>query len=228
MEMFYYETHMHTFPSSACACASPSEQVAAYKGRGYTGIIVTDHFTNGNSGCSRGGVLPWEEKMAFFAQGYEDAKAAGDVCGLDVFFGLEFCVGEIEFLTYGLTPALLYNCPDLDQMGSRAFSAFVRKAGGYLAQAHPYRTAPWITKSEPVNPKLIDGMEVFNAGDIGKDCNSKAEKFARKHGIPMQAGSDSHLTVLPFASGIGLKKRAGDIFDIIEAIKKSEVTLIKE
>jgi hypothetical protein len=224
--MFLYETHMHTFPSSACAATTPAAQVRAYKDRGYAGIIVTDHFTNGNSGCPHD--LPWEEKMAFFVRGYEEAKAAGDLCGLDVFFGIEFNVGCTEFLTYGLSPALLYKTPDLDRLGVKEYSAFVRRSGGYLAQAHPFRKAPWIIKSEPVAPALIDGMEVYNAGDMGKESNHKAKKFARLHNIPMQAGSDSHYEDIPFASGIGLRKRAKSIFDIIEAIKAGEVTLITE
>jgi hypothetical protein len=224
--MFLYETHLHTFPSSACATAPPCAQVRAYKNRGFSGIIVTDHFTNGNSGCPGG--LTWNEKMDFFIRGYENAKAEGDLCGLDVFFGFEFCVGDIEFLAYGLSPGILYQTPGLDRMGINDFSAFVRRAGGYLAQAHPFRKAPWITKSEPVDPRLIDGMEVFNAGDMGTDSNKKAEKFARLHNIPMQAGTDSHHEQLPFTSGIGLKKRAESIKDIIDAIKNGGVELIKD
>jgi hypothetical protein len=164
--------------------------------------------------------------MEFFTRGYEEAKEEGGRCGLDVFFGLEFNVGDTEFLTYGLSPALLFENPGLDRLTAKEFSAFVRREGGYLAQAHPYRVAPWIRKSEPVDPGLIDGMEVFNAGDMGKDSNRKAEKFARLHNIPMQAGSDSHYEDIPFAGGIGLRKRAESIFDIIEAIKKGEVSLI--
>ena len=224
--MFLYETHLHTFPASACATALSYAQVRAYKDRGYAGIIVTDHFINGNSSCPSG--LTWEEKMTFLVRGYEDAKVEGDLCGLDVFFGFEFCVGDIEFLTYGLTPALLYQTPGLDRMGIKEFSAFVRRAGGYLAQAHPYRKAPWIAKSEPVDPRLIDGMEVFNAGDLGADSNKKAEKFARLHNIPMQTGTDSHHEQLTFVSGIGLKKRAESIEDVIKAIKNREVELIKD
>jgi len=50
---FLYETHMHTSEVSACAVISAEQQVAAYKKRGYCGIISTDHFINGYSTCPK-------------------------------------------------------------------------------------------------------------------------------------------------------------------------------
>ena len=46
--MFRYETHLHTAEGSGCASASGAEQARRYKALGYDGIIVTDHFFNGN------------------------------------------------------------------------------------------------------------------------------------------------------------------------------------
>ena len=54
-----------------------------YKEEGYTGIIVTDHFFNGNTTVPRD--LPWEERVELFCKGYENAKAKGDEIGLDVY-----------------------------------------------------------------------------------------------------------------------------------------------
>ena len=72
----------------------------------------------------------------------------------------------------------------------------------------------------PVDPKLIDGVEIFNASRIrkGKE-NAKAIAFARQHNLPVQAGTDAHHPNLKLYSGIMLEKRANDIFDIIRAIK---------
>ena len=58
-----------------------------YKEIGYTGLIVTDHFFNGN--CAVPKDLPWKERIDMYYAGYEDAKAEGDKIGLQVFFGLE-------------------------------------------------------------------------------------------------------------------------------------------
>ncbi|MCL2003330.1 MAG: PHP domain-containing protein [Oscillospiraceae bacterium] len=222
--MFLYETHLHTAPVSACAAASPVEQVRAYKAGGYTGIIVTDHFINGNSGCPRD--WPWAEKMAFFCSGYELAKKEGDLCGLDVFFGFEFSVSGQEFLTYGLSPDFLLANTDMDKLSVARFSALVRANGGYLAQAHPFREAFWIRNPGPVEPRLMDGVEVYNAG-MPDEVNRKALEFARLHGLPMQAGSDCHDTGIPFVSGIALRDKANSIFDIIDAIKANTAELIR-
>ncbi|MDR0293751.1 MAG: PHP domain-containing protein [Oscillospiraceae bacterium] len=220
---YLYETHMHTSPVSACAASSPASQARAYKRRDYAGIIVTDHFTNGNSGCPPG--LPWDEKMAFFASGYEEAKKEGGRCGLDVFFGWEFNVEGTEFLTYGLSLDFLLAHPDMDKLPIRQYSGLVRSAGGYLAQAHPFRTANWIRNPGAVAPDLMDGVEVYNAG-IPDEANTKAFDFARLHGLPVQAGSDSHHEILPFSSGIALPKKAESIADIIDAIKTNRAELI--
>jgi hypothetical protein len=221
--MYLYETHLHTYPVSSCAASTPVAQVHAYKDRGYTGVIVTDHFFNGNSGCPRW--LPWEEKAEFFILGYELATKAGQTCGLDVFFGWEYSVNGTEFLTYGLSPDFLLAHPDMDKLTAKQYSALVRDSGGYLAQAHPYRVGGWIEKPFPVEPDLIDGVEVYNA-NLPDHVNAKAFEYARLHNLPMQAGSDSHHVNAPFASGIALASKAESIADIITAIKTRQAELI--
>lgn len=221
---YLYETHMHTSPSSACASSSPAQQVRAYKDRGYAGIIVTDHFINGNSACPQYG-LTWTEQMAFFSQGYEKAKKEGKKRGLDVFLGWEWCFAGTEFLTYGLSMDFLLAHPNLDALTIEQYCKLVREHGGYNAQAHPFRRGYWIDNPFPVAPGLIDGVEVYNAG-MPDEVNKKARDFAIGHNLPVQAGSDSHYEDIPFASGIALAKRAESIFDIIEAIKARAVELI--
>ncbi|MCL1820232.1 MAG: PHP domain-containing protein [Oscillospiraceae bacterium] len=215
---FLYETHMHTSPVSKCAAVTPAEQARIYKKRGYTGVIVTDHFVNGySSGCSRS--LPWKEKIAFFMSGYEDVRREGSKLGLDVFPGWEYTIGELDFLTYGLSADFLLAHPEMEALNIEQYSNLVRDNGGYIAQAHPYRDAWWCTQiSLPVEPELIDGIEVYNGG-MPPEINKKAYKFARRNGLPMQAGSDSHQKGVSFSAGVMLYKRAESIFDIINAIK---------
>lgn len=220
---YLYETHMHTAPSSACAVSTPAQQVRAYKNRGYAGIIVTDHFVNGNSGCIYG--LTWAEQMAFFSQGYEKAKKEGQRCGLDVFLGWEWNLFGTELLTYGLSMDFLLTHPKLDMLSIEQYCKLVREHGGYNAQAHPYRRGYWIHDPYPVDPGLIDGIEVFNA-TMSDENNKKARAFAAQHNLPMQAGSDSHHENTFFTSGIRLDKKAESIFDIIEAIKTGDAELI--
>jgi len=214
---------MHTSEVSRCAVSSAAQQVAAYKKRGYTGIIITDHFINGNNTCPRN--LPWEKKMRHFVTGFEAAKREGDKIGLDVFFGWEFTIRGADFLTYGLDLDFLLNNPNIDWLGIEEYSALVRKSGGYLAQAHPYRDEYYIEHNYPVLPNLIDGVEAFNSMDRDS-ANAKAFEFAEINDLPIQAGTDSHSVRNYYYSGIMLQEKANDIQDIVRAIRAKEVMLI--
>ena len=221
---YLYETHMHTAEVSACAVSRAADQVRAYKRRGYAGVIVTDHFINGNS------VIPinlrWDRRMDLFVAGYEKAKKEGVKRGVDVFFGWEYTLDGSDFLTYGLGPEFLYEHPDFDRLTIEQYSALIRSSGGYIAQAHPFRVAAYIKNQFPAAPELLDGVEVHNAS-MPADVNEKALAFAKLHGLPMQSGSDSHNVELRFpASGVALDQKAADIFDIIGAIKSGAAELL--
>ena len=220
---YLYETHMHTAEVSACAVSAAADQARAYKRRGYAGIIVTDHFINGNSVIPYN--LQWDRQMKLFAAGYEKAKKEGDKLGLDVFFGWEFTIEGSDFLTYGLTPDFLLAHPGLDRLNIGEYSALIRSAGGFIAQAHPYRSAPYIKNQFPAEPSLLDCVEVYNAS-MPDDVNEKARAFAERSGLLMQSGSDSHNTELRFPSGVALGKKADSIFDIIGAIKTGAAEMI--
>lgn len=222
---FWYETHLHTSEGSGCGRNSGAEQARAYKDRGYQGIIVTDHFINGYSTCPKHSRLSWAEKMDYVISGYLAAKAEGDRIGLDVFFGWEFTIRGSDFLTYGFDLEFLLAHLDLHKLDIGEYSALVRESGGYIAQAHPYRDQPYIEYKFPVDAKYLDAVEIYNASD-NNNTNEKARAFAKKHNLPVQAGSDSHSIKNKFSSGIKMDRRAENIFDIIEAIKNREVGLI--
>jgi predicted metal-dependent phosphoesterase TrpH len=214
---------MHTYPVSACASNTPEEMVRHYKNKKYAGAIITDHFFNGNSGCPKD--FSWQGKVEFFAEAYERAKNEGEKCDFDVFFGLEYSYNGTDFLVYGLTVEFLLNNPGFDNLQLNEFSAAVRNAGGYLAQAHPFRAAWWITNPEPARPSLLDGIEVHNSSMDNK-TNSLALDFANKHNLAKQSGTDAHDTTARKPSGIALQTRPKNIYDIINAIKNHLAILL--
>ena len=222
---YLYETHMHTSESSGCGGSTAEEQVRAYKKRGYQGVIITDHFINGYSLCPRHSKIPWAEKMGYVICGYQAAKAAGDSLGLDVFFGWEFTIRGSDFLTYGLDWDFLIANPYLDELDVPEYSSLVRNSGGFLAQAHPYRDRSYIEHKFPVNPQYVDAIEVYNVSDTNA-ANIKAWNFAKKHGLPVQSGSDSHNVHPHFVSGVRLYSKAESIYDVIDAIKGKRAGLI--
>ena len=231
MSGYKYETHLHTSESSSCGRLKAAEQVRIYKDLGYAGIIVTDHLKTlsffAGSFTQPKPLTSWSAKAAYLSKGYLNAKKEGDKVGLDVFLGWEYYYQGSDFLTYGLNLDFLKKHRDLDKLPIKAYSALVRSNGGFICQAHPYRKLKLGHRKTPVEPLLLDSVEVFNAGRLGKgNENNKAMAFALKHDLPKQSGTDTHKSNRPFYSGIILDKKAESIFDIISAIKSAEAKLI--
>ena len=215
--MYLYDTHVHSSEGSPCGYVSAAEQARAFKQRGYAGIILTDHLSKGYDPFPPN--LSWPERVQYQLLGYENAKAEGHKIGLDVFFGWEFASAKdksYDILTYGLGAEFLLAHPNILEYGVQEYSEAVRKHGGYLAQAHPFR---WAKYNDTVPPHLLDGIEVFNSTD-NEIKNTLAREFATTNNLPMQAGSDSHYTYEPSKPcGVLLQNPAKNIHDIISAIK---------
>ena len=139
---YLYETHLHTCLASACGVSTGKEHVRFYKDRGFTGIIMTDHFFRGNCAVPRN--LPWEERVDLFWRGYEDALEEGLKVGLDVFFAYEENFFFDEYLSYGLTEEYMKAHPEMERWTRRQQLEEVHKAGGAVIQAHPFRVRGYI------------------------------------------------------------------------------------
>lgn len=100
MESYKYDLHVHTREGSACGRASGAEMAEAAAQQGYAGLVITDHFFNGNTTAAP--ELSWQEKVQVLKEGYLHAKQRGEQLGLEVFFGWEFGYSGSDFLTYGL------------------------------------------------------------------------------------------------------------------------------
>ena len=219
--MFLYDTHVHTKEISPCGQATAARQVRVAKECGYTGLIITDHLVENYSRCPDN--LPWEERAAFQLTSYQLAKKEGDRIGVDVFFGWEYThwhlIPGADILTYGLGLDFLLAHPKLFTYTLEEYSRAVRGAGGYLAHAHPFRSGHnRALDIEGFSPDLFDGVEVYNSSET-KDTNDSAMAYAKKYGLLMQSGSDSHTASKPRSGGVWLEKRAESIFDIINGIK---------
>ena len=158
--MYRYETHCHTLYASACSELDAETLVRLYRENGYDGVIVTDHFLNGNTAVDL--TKPWRAQIDDFYAGYERAAEAGARAGLKVFFGFEYSYLGTDFLTYGLTREWLKEHPGLLDLGTRAYLALARGCGALCIQAHPYREANYIDHIR-LYPSDVDGMETINA-----------------------------------------------------------------
>ncbi|MDI9488223.1 MULTISPECIES: PHP-associated domain-containing protein [Clostridia] len=222
MGLYLYETHLHTKEASACSYMTGAEQVRLYKEAGYAGIIVTDHFFNGNTAICND--LPWEERVDLFCKGYENAKKEGDKIGLSVFFGWETNYKATEFLIYGLDKEWIKNHPEMLNWTIEEQYYQIHKAGGFVVHAHPFRIRPYI-KEIRLFPDLVDAVEIYNVGNRNIDFDKKAAEYAKKHNLPTTAGTDAH-GLEPERSGMGFSKPLNSIHDFIENIKARDYKLI--
>lgn len=223
---YLYETHLHTKEASACSQNTAEELVYAYKEAGYTGIMVTDHFYRGNCAIPR--EMAWEDWVEAYCKGYENAKAAGDKIGLQVFFGWEESHQGTDFLIYGLDKEWLKKHPELREVSIEEQYELVHNAGGMVIHAHPYREA-WYIPETKLYPECIDGVEIFNASHYGKKVREdgrtmydvQAAEYAAKYNLPCTGGSDIHSVNLLYG-GMAFSRKLESIQDYIQAVQNRE------
>lgn len=213
--MYKYEMHCHTAQTSRCGHIDAADLIDFYKAAGYTGVVVTDHFFNGNCAVPR--ALPWKTRVELFQKGYKAAKERGDEIGVDVFFGWEFTyVDGTDFLTYGLGADWLLEHKDCDKMRIVDYCTLVQKSGGYVVHAHPFREDSYIEMIRLL-PRNVDAVETLNAGR--KDFENKmADQYADNYGLPKMCGTDNHTGMRDRLAVLELDFRAENSAEIIKAV----------
>lgn len=214
---YSYETHLHTNRGSACSPQDAKAYINYYLERGYSGIIVTDHFFNGNCAVSK--ELPWEERVRRYCLGYHEAKDEGDHLGLQVFFGIEYNFDCDEYLIYGLDEAWISNHPEIMKMSHHELFRTVDDAGGLMVQAHPFREREYISAIHP-HPYDVHAVEVSNSGN-SLASDERAYAYAKSYGLPMTSGSDIHFIgqLKEDVRGISFDHKLTGLQDFIDTIK---------
>jgi len=224
---YLYETHLHTAGVSKCAASKGADYIAGYKDKGYSGIIVTDHFYNANCALSRS--LEWREWVNLFYKGYEDTKNEGEKQGLDVFFGWEETFdGCDDYLVYGLDKEWLLAHPEVRKWTRGEQYSAVKAAGGCVVQAHPFRQRYYI-KRIVLSTGCVDGVEIANGGNDGW-ADVLARRYAEKLNKPMLAGSDIHDVSQIYNDGIlgvYFDRKLSGIKDFVNAVCKNEIAGLK-
>ena len=191
MNGFLIETHLHTSESSLCGQSSGAEEARRYKELGYSAILVTDHFINGNTVIDTG--RPWKEQIDTFMAGYDAALEEGQKIGLEVWFGLESNFSGTEFIVTGIDREWLYAHPQMATWSVEEQFAAVDAAGGLVIHAHPFREASYIPGIR-LYPEHCHAVETWNMGNIGRGegFNERAAAYAIEKGLPATGGSDAH------------------------------------
>ena len=220
--LFKYETHTHSSEASACATNDILKMLKKYHSLGYTGIILTNHFFNGNTCVPRN--MPWESKIELFFSPYEKAKIKAKEYDMDVFFGLEYNYYATEFLVFGIDKTFLLSHPEIMSLPLADFCNLVHKNNGFIVHAHPYREAPYISEIR-LFPELVDAVEVINGSHAGTDFDEKAKQYSSKYNLLETAGSDAHNIKHSMFCGMEFEHRLKDINDFISSVKKREYSL---
>ena len=217
--MFFYELHSHTNTASLCSIVNPEDYVQFYIDKGYSGMVVTDHFYHGNTSINRR--LPWEDFIDEFCEGFYRTKREGDKRGFTVLFGFEqkFYDGNDEYLVLGISPEWLKAHPEIRDMERAPFLNTIRSAGGFVIQAHPYRVRYYISDIRLALDK-VDAIEVLNLGDDDKYSRRSLE-YAKNLGLPMTAGTDIHsIENRDEVAGVALEKEIFTIEELIAEIRE--------
>lgn len=194
---YLYELHCHTQGVSVCAECPPEQAAELYIQAGYSGVVVTNHM-NRWTFRNLSDRLSWENQVTHFLSGWQRfRKAAGS--RLTVLLGMElrFDENENDYLVYGITPEFLLAHPEIMAMKPASFSKLARENGLLFYQAHPFRDAMTV-----INPRFLDGVEVWNGHPSHDSRNEIAQAWAEKFDLKQIGGSDFHFEAACAKGGI--------------------------
>lgn len=182
LHKYRIEIHTHTRPSSLCSEIPADRMAEIYAELGYDAIVLTNHFNHIG-----------DDKKAYiekFFHDYEMAKERGKTLGLGVQIAAEirFTENHNDYLLYGVDRDILSEIYDLLPYGVENFRKNYKLDRSVFLQAHPFRDG-----MTEVDPKLLDGIEVFNMHPGHNSRIGIASTYARKNGFSLvTAGSDFH------------------------------------
>ncbi len=184
--MFKTELHCHSSDISGCATADVNNIVERYVEAGYSSLVLANHFKTGT--MAEQGITDYAEFVERYVWGYEKLKKVAEG-RLNILFGAELRFDENinDYLLFGATPEFLLGREDMFKMTPKSFSSYARECGVIFVQAHPFRNGMKV-----VDPRYLDGIEIFN-GHIGHDSrNEIAAEWASRFSLLKTSGSDYH------------------------------------
>ena len=231
---FKTELHCHTGHVSNCGEEVAEYIVERYLEAGYTSLMVADHMSpytfDGTYGkyCeylkATGKEDSWQTKIDFFLTGYENlVKAAAG--RLNIILGMEWREFNSkianDYLVFGVTEEWLRASETISHLKAREMSDFLHQSGMLLFQAHPFRNGMTI-----INPKYLDGIEVFNGHNVHQSRNKIAAMWADIHGLKRSSGSDFHEAAHVCCGGILTDTPIKNASKLLEVLKSENYELL--
>lgn len=223
--MYKYETHLHTYPVSACAKCDVRTNLEFYKNMGYDGVFITNHFLDGNINVDKN--MPYEQKINFYFSDYEAASDISAQIGIKVFLGVEFSYKGTDFLVYGLDKDWFLAHPEIMDMKKSEQLYYFMSESALVIHAHPFREAGYIDHIR-LFPRCVHGVEIINACRTDFE-NDRAKDYADNYNLLYFAGSDNHIAFKQkFLSGVSFDTPIEDEQDFVNRIKNNEYGIFVE
>lgn len=233
---FKTELHCHSGDVSNCGQENAEYIVSRYIEAGYTSLVVANHMSLFTYIGSRnkypeflektGKADSWQTKVDFFMTGYENLiKAANGK--LNILLGMEFREFNSpianDYLVYGVTEEWLRKSEKITKMNIKEMSEYVHESGLLIYQAHPFRNDMTV-----INPKYLDGVEVFNGHIFHKSRNQVASLWADIHGLKRTSGTDFHEARHICCGGILTDSPIENMDQLVEILKNENYELITD
>lgn len=213
--------HCHTGTVSRCGRVTPEEIVKLYKKKGYSGIVVTDHYSPMT--WKKLYHLPCPQKeIQFYLSGYREMKKYEDE-DFSVMLGIELRhYGTAnDYLVYGVDEKWLEQQGNLMKLFEKSVYALMHSQGYLVYQAHPFRTG-----IRRCNPEYIDGIEVYN-GKTSKQLNDMAFEWAKQTGKLMISGSDFHVKKNLARGGIITTQPIKNNSELLSVLRNQDFEMIQ-
>ena len=178
------DMHAHSSAISECCRIPYDEVLRCTKENGMDGIFLTNHY-------QKSYVKDTSSALAErYIQEFEDAKKFGMEIGVRVFWGIEVTMEHykaVHMLVYGVDTDFLRQHSELFSYTQEELYRAVKKAGGILVQAHPFRNGATV-----LDPHFLDGVEINCHPLYGKSYKEELLEIAKEHRLMVTCGGDYH------------------------------------
>lgn len=213
--MYKYDLHMHSCEGSMCSNTPIVDMVRYMHGKGFSGAVITNHFINGYTRLYN--PLTWDEYCEQYMKGYYNGLKVAAELDFDLIFGLEecYCSGH-EFLCYGLNPDFICSHPELWHASIKQWREITKPLGAVIVYAHPFRGC-----NDIPDVSLVDGIELYNAGNNKKE-NDRAMEIFGNTDLIFTAGGDKHNPPFDYSYGVVFDRKIRNSAELASALKEKK------
>jgi len=103
----------------------------------------------------------------------------------------------------------------------------IREQGGLAVVPHPFQESRHGVLDEISKAELAtaDAIEVYNSRLLTGRSNRQAERFARRRGLPMTAGSDAHIAEMVGQAVTTVDAEEASVAAVLDAIREGRTTV---